>query len=526
MKRIICIFLLSFLVLRLCAQVNPVVKPSTIVFHVFYNDFNTAQLIRTTSFNSVFNNHLWSRIGDMQMGFGFNYMKGISKNLDFVSSLDGSSTDYLFKNGTYNGSNQFLLDINAGLNLKLLGDNHTIVPYLSGGAGFSLYQGKTGFYIPVGAGLQFNLFNEAFVFTNIQYRRALGAEVNDHFQYNVGIGASIGKKKAIKLVENPVLPVNPVKIIQPDTTPVIAKIAVKNIAVMVTDEQTGLPLAAVDVIINGADGKIESFTDTGGHAVFNDVKAADYTLSGSLNGISTTVLAVAKNSFDVSGPEIRVNITHNDPRFTLSGIVSNKSNNKPEGDVTVEINNLTLSNSTNVQSQATDGTFNVQLTAGSDFTVSGKKPGYISNIEKVSTKGLNRSTTLYVKLALGIEQALPDKTISLSNIYYDTGSAKIRPAASSDLEKLVRFLKDNPALKIEIDSHTDSRGSAVRNLKLSQARAQEVVNYLLKNGISKTRLIPKGFGATRLVNGCKVGIKCTEAQHEQNRRTEFKVLNN
>jgi outer membrane protein OmpA-like peptidoglycan-associated protein len=287
-----------------------------------------------------------------------------------------------------------------------------------------------------------------------------------------------------------------------------------------------LPLATVDVIINGSDGKIEAFTDTGGHAVFNDVKAADYTLSGSLNGISTTVQAIAKNSFDVPGPEIKASITHNDPRFTLSGIASNKSSNKPEGDVAVEINNLTQSSLANVQSQATDGTFNVQLAAGSDFTVSGKKAGYISNIENVSTKGLNRSTTLYVKLALGIEQALPDKTISLSNIYYDTGSSKIRSDASSDLEKLVKFLKDNPGITIEIDSHTDSRGNAASNLKLSQARAQEVVNYLQKNGVSKARLIPKGFGATRLLNGCKVGVKCTEAQHKQNRRTEFKVLNN
>ncbi len=88
----------------------------------------------------------------------------------------------------------------------------------------------------------------------------------------------------------------------------------------------------------------------------------------------------------------------------------------------------------------------------------------------------------------------------------------------------MKFLKDNPELKIEIDSHTDSRGSAANNLKLSQARAQEVVNYLQKNGIDKARLIAKGYGATRLVNGCKVGVKCTDAQNEQNRRTEFKVI--
>jgi len=521
MKRITAIILFTCLVLKLAAQVNEV-KPSTIAFHVFYNDFNTAQLIRTTSLNNVFNNNLWSRLGDMQMGFGFNYLKGISKNIDFVSAIDGSSTDYLFKSGAYYGSNQFLLDLNGGLNIKLLSDKHTIVPYLSAGLGFSSYQGNTGFYVPAGAGLQFNLFNQAFVFTNMQYRRALSAEVNDHFQYNIGIGVSINKKKTVKPV---ILQANPVKIIKHDTVPAAVKIMTKNIVVSVTDEQTGLPLPSVEVSLNGPDGKITAFTDSTGRVIFNDVKAAGYTIAGVLNGINTSSQMVTKNYFDVSGPEIRFNITHNDPRFTLEGMVNNKSTNKPEADVTIVVENITQNNSNTVQSQPDNGSFKIPLNAASDFTVSGKKAGYISNIEKLSTKGLNRSTTLYVILKLGIEQALPDKTITLSNIYYDTGSAAIRPEASSDLEKLIKFLKDNPDLKIEIDSHTDSRGSAARNLKLSQARAQEVVNYLLKNGISRTRLIAKGYGATKLVNGCKVGVKCTDAQHEQNRRTEFKVIN-
>ena len=525
MKRITVIFLFSCLVLKLSAQVAEI-KPPTIAFHTFYNDFNTAQLIRTTSLNNVFNNNLWSRIGDMQMGFGFNFLKGISRKIDFVSSIDGSETDYLFKNGTYYGSNQFLLDINAGLNVKLLTDRHVVVPYLTAGAGFSLYQGKAGVYIPVGAGLQFDIFNQAFVFTNMQYRRALSTGVNDHFQYNIGIGVSLVKKRVVKPVESPVIPpVIPAKIKKPDILPVIVKL-VKDIVITISDEQTGLPLSSAEVTIIGPGGKLNAITDTAGHVIFSNINSADYVISGSLNGIPTTTGQLSKSDFNIPGQEIKINLTHNDPRFTLSGTVNNKSTNKPEGEVAVNVDNISQNSTNNVQSQPNDGTFNIQLEAGSDFSVSGKKAGYISNIEKVSTKGLNRSTTLYVKLQLGIEQALPDKTITLSNIYYDTGSTKIRPAASSDLEKLVRFLKDNPTLKIEIDSHTDSRGSAVRNLKLSQARAQEVVNYLLKNGISKTRLIPKGFGATRLVNGCKVGVKCTEAQQEQNRRTEFKVMKN
>jgi outer membrane protein OmpA-like peptidoglycan-associated protein len=523
MKRIILIFLLVCSVLRLSAQDSPAEKPSTLAFHVFYNDFNTAQLIRSTSLNNVFNNNLWSRIGDLQMGFGFNYLKGISRHIDFVSTIDGSSTNYLFKDGTYYGSNQFLLDINVGLNIKLLADQHVVVPYLSTGAGFSLYQGKTGFYIPVGWGIQFNLFNQALVFTNMQYRRALTAQVNDHFHYNIGIGVSIGKKKTVKPVAAPL--VSPVKVTKPDTIAVVVKIPVKNVIVTVTDLQTGLPLPGVLVVLNSPGGNSTGVSDAGGNVNFNDVHTGDYTVSGTLDGINTTAQQIAKSSFDTPEGELKITITHNDPRFTLAGTVINKSARKPESGVTVSAVNTTQISTDTTQSKP-DGTFNIQLKAASDFIVSGKKAGYISNIEQLSTTGLNRSTTLYVKLELGIEEASPDKTITLSNIYYDIGSTRIRPGASSDLEKLIKFLKDNPGIKIEIDSHTDSRGSTKRNLVLSQARAQEVVNYLQKNGISKNRLVPKGYGATRLVNGCKVGVKCTEAQHEQNRRTEFKVTGN
>lgn len=518
MKRIICIVLGLCFALNLFAQLNDETKPATLAFHVFYNDFKTAQQIRTSSLGNVLNNHSWSNIGDMQMGFGFNYLKGISKKFDFVGTLDGSSTDYLFKDGTTHGSSALLLDANAGLNIKLLTDSHVIAPYIFAGAGLSLYNSRAGVYLPAGAGLQFNIFNEAFVFTNMQYRYAVSPAANNHFQYSIGIGASIGKKKKTPP------PVIPVKAAEPVVAPQVVKTVVKDLLINVTDEQSGLPLVNVEVSVNGPNGKISGLTDANGQVTFSAVQAADYTVSGTLHGIATSINSIAKNSFEVDDKEIKISLSHNDTRFTLTGQITNKSTHQPEGDVTVNMVNTTQNSSTNVQSQTGDGAFSMQLEAGSDFTVSGKKAGYISNIEKVSTKGLNRSTTLYVKLELGIEQALLDKTISLANIYYDTGSAKIRSSASSDLEKLVRFLKDNPDLKIEIASHTDSRGSDARNLKLSQARAQQVVNYLQKNGIDKSRLVPKGYGETRLINGCGNGVKCTEAQHEQNRRTEFKVI--
>jgi len=523
MKRLTLLFLFSCLVVMLIAQVSAI-KPPTIAFHTFYNDFNTAQFIRTSSLTDVLNKKQWSSISDMQMGFGFDFIKGITRKIDFVSVLDGSETDYLFKNGTFFGSNQFLLDMHAGLHIKLLTDHHTVVPYLTVGAGFSNYQGKLGAYIPIGSGLQFNIIDQAFVFVNMQYRHALSSMVNDHFQYALGIGVSIIKKKPVVIPATIIpAPTASAQTEKHDSIPVMEKVA-KDILITVSDEQTGLPLTSAEVTITGPEGKLNAFTDSSGLARFNNIQSADYGISASLNGINTDSLQLTKAGFNIPGQEIKISLTHNDPRFTLSGVVSNKNTRQPEADVLVTVENLNLTSSHKVQRSQSEGRFEIQIEAGCDFSVSGKKAGYISNLEKISTKGLNRSATLYVQLEIGIEQVFPDKNIILSNIYYDKQSAAIRPSASSDLEKLVRFLKDNPALKIEIDSYTDSRGSDVLNLHLSQARAEAVVNYLLTNGIDKNRLIAKGFGASKLVNGCKAGVKCTEAQHEQNRRTEFKVV--
>jgi len=90
MKHIICILLLSSLALGLSAQAVDEVKPSTLAFHVFYNDFQTAQQIRNTSLGDVLSNNRWSNIANMQMGLGGNYFKGLNRHIDFVGTLDGS----------------------------------------------------------------------------------------------------------------------------------------------------------------------------------------------------------------------------------------------------------------------------------------------------------------------------------------------------------------------------------------------------------------------------------------------------
>lgn len=110
-------------------------------------------------------------------------------------------------------------------------------------------------------------------------------------------------------------------------------------------------------------------------------------------------------------------------------------------------------------------------------------------------------------------------------IYYNLGSAAITPASRKIIdEKLYKYMKANPNQVIEIASHTDSRGNDASNLDLSQRRAKSVVDYLINKGINPSRLISKGYGETQLRNHCSNGQTCTEAQHRENRRTEFRVV--
>jgi len=99
-----------------------------------------------------------------------------------------------------------------------------------------------------------------------------------------------------------------------------------------------------------------------------------------------------------------------------------------------------------------------------------------------------------------------------------------RPDAAIVLNKLVEVLQENPSLKIELSSHSDSRGAAAYNLKLSERRAQSAVDYIVSRGIAKDRLVSKGYGATKLINRCAKGVKCSEEEHQANRRTEVTVI--
>ena len=116
------------------------------------------------------------------------------------------------------------------------------------------------------------------------------------------------------------------------------------------------------------------------------------------------------------------------------------------------------------------------------------------------------------------------KVLNIKEIYFDLDKSDIRPDAAVELAKIVEVMRENPKMKIDIRSHTDSRASDEYNLRLSERRAKATLEWIVKQGIERKRLTAKGYGETQLVNGCSNGVPCTDEEHQANRRSEFIIV--
>jgi len=172
-----------------------------------------------------------------------------------------------------------------------------------------------------------------------------------------------------------------------------------------------------------------------------------------------------------------------------------------------------------------NGYFKLEVEPKSEYKITASSNGYFTTsiVQKTpSVDKLEMDKTITVRLEL--DRIIAQKEVVVDNIYYDLDKADIREDARPILDEVALLLKDNPNLYIEFGSHTDSRGQNRYNLDLSQRRAQSVVDYLVSRGIDNRRLTPRGYGETQLVNGCADGVNCAEEQHQENRRTTFKVI--
>jgi peptidoglycan-associated lipoprotein len=183
-----------------------------------------------------------------------------------------------------------------------------------------------------------------------------------------------------------------------------------------------------------------------------------------------------------------------------------------------------------------DGKFLFRVYPEEDYKLLGEKPDFFTSRATFSTIGktipkekLNKLETNKVfKTKIVLDQIVLDKAIVMENIYYDLDKADIRTDAALELDKLVTILTDNPEIKIELNSHTDSRQTVAYNDDLSKRRAQSAVDYIISNGVDATRIVARGYGESQLLmSDEQINQLPTEeekeAAHQRNRRTDFTV---
>ena len=217
------------------------------------------------------------------------------------------------------------------------------------------------------------------------------------------------------------------------------------------------------------------------------------------------------------------------PVYVLRGTVQENSyefENNPNSKVlgVKPIENAIVKLPENIKTN-TEGKFEYWMKQKQNFTYEEGKEGYLSRDVQVNMDNIqaNDGDTIVINQTILLSKIYKNVEIVLNNIYYDYDKWNIRKDAAQSLDTLVEILQKNPTIKIELASHTDCRGSDTYNQTLSQKRAESVVAYLIEKEIDKNRLTARGYGESVPVEKCEC-TKCTEEQHQRNRRTTFKIL--
>jgi len=210
----------------------------------------------------------------------------------------------------------------------------------------------------------------------------------------------------------------------------------------------------------------------------------------------------------------------------ISGLVSDEISKDPLIGATIKVIDEDNEEISSVVTD-TDGKYTVLLNCNQGNFVRATMEGYIPSEEYLAKSEGEPKTIDFLLERNTVLAGFGDdlsKLLQLSTIYFDYNKYNIRKDSEIEVEKVIAAMEKYPSLTIKVNAHTDSRGKDSYNLWLSQKRAEATVDYMIKKGIAKDRLSSEGFGETQLINQCANGVKCTPAQHELNRRSEFIIL--
>jgi outer membrane protein OmpA-like peptidoglycan-associated protein len=302
---------------------------------------------------------------------------------------------------------------------------------------------------------------------------------------------------------------------------------------IIKNSKTAEPIANAKVFLFDKNGKKQGSTKSTSKGLFkfNVNCGADFRIMSGKDGFESDEKTVTINN----NPNDKVNVTLNLNEIiickqSITGIVRDLKTSKPIANA-----NIVLTNSnTNEQKTITslvDGTFVFNTGCNTQFSLNGNKEGYEDDTTSVSIND-DMSAKYNVALQLKLKPDLTEIKIvknkvivNIDPIYFELNKADITTNAAIELNKVVLILRKYPNLKIEGGSHTDARGTASNNLNLSTRRANSTVGYIIKQGIGRSRIIAKGYGETQPANHCVDGVRCSDDLHQQNRRTEFVILN-
>lgn len=262
----------------------------------------------------------------------------------------------------------------------------------------------------------------------------------------------------------------------------------------------------------------ERMTDADGKTVYGVYPESQYEIVASKENYSTETRNPSTLELTENGEYI-IPLKRTVWKRMLNGIVINSETNDPIVGSRILVYNLTTGGDPVEYFSDAEGKFSFEIDCSHEFKITAEKASFSG--DTVDLTGLletckqgDVSTTLKLTPAM-----------RLVHVYFDFDKSNLRLDESlADLQGLKRILMDNANYTAELRGHTDSRGSSAYNKALSVRRAKAVVKWLVDNGIDKNRLVAVGLGETQLVNNCSNGVRCSELEHQLNRRTEFTLI--
>lgn len=298
-----------------------------------------------------------------------------------------------------------------------------------------------------------------------------------------------------------------------------------NTEVTILDEETKNPLgnASVKIFENNVEiGTVE--TDDSGKFIRCLNPSRNYEFRASKDKYTDSKSTLTSDQLlqaGSTGTAVQLSLKKKpDNIANVSGKVFNEDDKSPVANQIVTLVNKT-SGETITTTTDNNGKYQFEkIELNTEYEIKTAKKDCGEPVEKFNTKNITGTKNITMDFPL----LCKGDVIKIENIYYDYNKSDIRPDAALELDKVVSVLQKYPSMTIELRSHTDSRGKDAYNEKLSDSRAKSAAQYIISKGIDTSRLKAKGYGEKELLNKCTNGVECDDKMHEENRRTEFKIL--